>query len=86
MHAPSHTKLHIFNKAAHVWDSKYKTETLAFKIFKVSTQFTVRDIVERVIKGKPKEDVKWAVTEVFEAGGGEWMKVSLCSLVAFDYG
>ncbi|KAK4498348.1 hypothetical protein PRZ48_011006 [Zasmidium cellare] len=76
MHAPSHTKLHIFNKAAAVWEDKYKTETLAFKIFKVSTQFTVREVIERVIKGKPKDDVKWAVTEVVERGGGEWGKGS----------
>ncbi|KAF2174015.1 hypothetical protein M409DRAFT_62200 [Zasmidium cellare ATCC 36951] len=75
MHAPAHTFLHIFNKAAPVWEAKYRTESLAFKIFKVSTQFTVREVVERVLRGKPKEGGgKWAVTEVVEGGGGVWRK------------
>lgn len=79
MYAPTHTKLHIFNKAAPVWDEKYKNQALGFKVFKVSTQFAVGEVIERVLKGKPETvegSPKWAATEVVEAGSGEWLKVS----------
>ncbi|OQN99708.1 hypothetical protein B0A48_14478 [Cryoendolithus antarcticus] len=40
MYPPQHTKLHIFNKAAKVWDVKYATQKLKFKIFTASTLLT----------------------------------------------
>lgn len=37
-----HTILHIFNKAAPVWEEKYQGQAMAFKMFKVTTKFTVK--------------------------------------------
>lgn len=72
-----HTLLHIFNKAAPVWTEKYVNQPLSFKIFKVATGFTVRNVVEKVLKKAGAEDcAAWAVSEVVERGGGVWAKVS----------
>ena len=50
---------------------------MAFKMFKVTTKFTVKDVIERVLR---KEDGKgcegWGVTECHEQGEGSWKKVS----------
>ncbi|KAM3413978.1 hypothetical protein BST61_g10644 [Cercospora zeina] len=73
----SHTKLHVFNKCSPVWEDKYKSKQLAFKIFKVSTGFSVRNVIERVL-GKDEGDAegcgKWAATECHEVGEGAWKK------------
>lgn len=46
-----------------------------FKVFKVSTNFTVRMIVENTLKKSEDVCVDWAVTEVTERGNGRWIKV-----------
>ncbi|PPJ60920.1 hypothetical protein CBER1_06205 [Cercospora berteroae] len=73
----SHTKLHVFNKCSPVWEDKYKGKQLAFKIFKVSTGFSVRNVIERVL-GKGEGDKegcgKWVATECHEVGEGAWKK------------
>lgn len=74
--------LHIFSKAAPIWEGdKYKGQKLAFKMFKVSTAFTVRNVVERVLRKDVGGCEGWGVTEVVERGDGGWGKVS-CSLCA----
>lgn len=59
---------------------------MAFKIFKVSTGFTVRNVIERVL-GKDEGDKegcgKWAATECHEVGEGAWKKVSSNSSPGF---
>jgi len=50
----------------------------SFKIFIVSTQETVRAMVENVLRWKPGDMEKckgWAATEVIECGDGQWTKV-----------
>lgn len=73
-----HTTLHIFNKAAPVWEEKYEGKKMAFKMFKVTTKFTVKDVIERVLrKGEDGKGCEgWGVTECHEQGEGCWKKVS----------
>lgn len=71
-----HTMLHVFNKAAPVWEDKYKGQGLAFKMFKVATSFSVGAVVERVLKKEPKGDEGWCLTEAIEVGDGQWVKGS----------
>lgn len=73
-----HTILHVFNKSSKkVWEGGYKGQKLAFKMFKVATSFCVKGVVENVLKIEKGKGEGWAVTEVVERGGGEWVKVSL---------
>ncbi|KJX92739.1 hypothetical protein TI39_contig5829g00010 [Zymoseptoria brevis] len=76
MFPPAHTMLHVFNKGAPIWEDKYKGQGLAFKIFKVSTQYTVKEVVERVMAASDDKDKckDWACTEVVECGDGRWIK------------
>ncbi|CAK4026125.1 Hypothetical predicted protein [Lecanosticta acicola] len=78
MFSKEHTMLHIFNKASKgIFEGKYKGLQLPFKIFKVSTSFTVRDVIEKVVGksgGGEGECKGWAATEVVEVGCGEWFK------------
>lgn len=73
-----HTMLHIFSKAAPIWESKYQGQNLGFKMFKVNTDFLVKRVVERVLKKSAAEDKEeckgWCVTEVVEGGNGVWRK------------
>ena len=74
-----HTILHVFNKSSKkVWEGGYKGQKLAFKMFKVATSFCVKGVVENVLKIEKGKGEGWAVTEVVERGGGEWVKVSCC--------
>ncbi|KXT13581.1 hypothetical protein AC579_8095 [Pseudocercospora musae] len=72
----SHTILHIFSKAAPIWHERFHGQNLNFKIFRVATCFTPRNIIERIVtKNKGEGECKgWAVTEVVEAGDGVWRK------------
>ncbi|CZT14322.1 uncharacterized protein RCC_00299 [Ramularia collo-cygni] len=74
MFPPEHTLLHVFNKAAPIWNSKYHGQGLAFKMFKVATSFTVANVIERVLKKKGDECAGWCATEVVEQGEGCWAK------------
>lgn len=52
-----------------------------FKVFKVSVHFTVKMVVENVLRKSRDADVLevckgWAVTETVEGGNGTWEKVS----------
>ncbi|USW56394.1 hypothetical protein Slin15195_G097130 [Septoria linicola] len=77
-----HTILHIFNKASPIWEKKYEGKEMEFKMFKVGVKFTVREIVEKVLRKKAgvkdkdgnEELGKWCVTECHEQGGGVWKK------------
>ncbi|KAF7197479.1 hypothetical protein HII31_01289 [Pseudocercospora fuligena] len=70
----AHTILHIFSKAAPIWEEKYHGQNLNFKMFKVATSFQVKTIIERILK-KAGDDCKgWSVTEVVEGGCGVWRK------------
>lgn len=72
-----HTILHIFSKAAPVWEEKYQGQAMAFKMFKVTTKFTVKDVIERVLKKEGGEACGgWGATECHEQGEGCWKKVS----------
>jgi hypothetical protein len=45
-------------------------------MFKVSVNFTVKMVIENVLR-KTGDDCKgWAATEAVELGGGNWAKVS----------
>ncbi|EME81260.1 uncharacterized protein MYCFIDRAFT_81333 [Pseudocercospora fijiensis CIRAD86] len=69
----SHTMLHIFSKAStKIWEHDSPPKSLNFKIFKVATNFRVKDVIERVLKTGDCEG--WCVTEVVEVGGGRWRK------------
>ncbi|KAK4545155.1 hypothetical protein LTR36_003706 [Oleoguttula mirabilis] len=70
-----HTKMHIFQKACKVWESKYKDEQLKFKIFYVDTQSSVKSVIERTL-GSSDVDMcnGWAISEVMEHGEGVWIK------------
>jgi hypothetical protein len=46
-------------------------------MFKVSVNFTVRMVIENVLRGKGGDAKEWAVSEVFEHGCGGWYKVSI---------
>jgi hypothetical protein len=70
-----HTKLHIFHKAARVWEDKYKGKKFEFKIFTVSTGFSPAMVIENTLGKKGGGCKGWAVTEVFEKGDGNWAKV-----------
>jgi len=48
-----------------------------FKMFKVSTSFTPRRIIERVLQKSGDECNEWILTEVIEKGDGKWSKVSI---------
>ncbi|KAK3709995.1 hypothetical protein LTR37_010614 [Vermiconidia calcicola] len=70
------TMLHVFSKAAPIWTEKYHTEKLKFKMFQVSVNFTIKMLIENVLK-KGGDDCKgWAATEAVERGGGIWDKGS----------
>lgn len=48
-----------------------------FRIFRVSTRYTVRMIIENVLRTKDEEEcTKWAASEAFEKGDGGWDKGS----------
>ncbi|KXT00850.1 hypothetical protein AC578_966 [Pseudocercospora eumusae] len=72
----NHTILHIFSKAAPIWEEKYHGQNLNFKMFKVATSFRVKTVIERILKKtEEQEECKdWAVTEVVEGGCGVWRK------------
>lgn len=72
----SHTMLHIFNRTTLLWSAPADPATThAFKIFRVSVLFTVKNVIERVRKDSSGEKcVGWAATEVVEAGNGKWRK------------
>ncbi|GAB7360473.1 hypothetical protein MBLNU230_g8425t1 [Neophaeotheca triangularis] len=81
MFPPTHTMLHIFNKAAPIWEPHYQNQNLDFKIFKVGTNFSVEDVIERVrgVGGDEAGREKcegWAAVEVVEVGDGRWVRGS----------
>jgi hypothetical protein len=47
-----------------------------FKIFKVSVYFTVKMVIENVLREEGDACKGWAATEAVELGGGKWAKVS----------
>ena len=48
-----------------------------FKVFKVSTNFTVKMVIENTLKKKCGDECGgWAATEIVERGDGQWDKVS----------
>lgn len=73
--------LHIFNKAAPIWEEKFHGKAYDFKIFKVAVGFSVKDVVDRVMMRKKGEEEKhggckgWGITEVVEVGDGRFVKV-----------
>ncbi|KAK5168614.1 uncharacterized protein LTR77_005923 [Saxophila tyrrhenica] len=71
-----HTMVHVFNKAAPVWMEKYRKERLKFRMFKVSVNFTVKMIIENVLRTAGDSCNAWAVSEAYERGGGGWDKGS----------
>jgi hypothetical protein len=44
-------------------------------MFRVSINFTVKMIIENILKKKGDDCKGWAATEVIERGGGGWEKV-----------
>lgn len=48
----------------------------AFKIFKVSVNFTVKMVIEQTLKKSGDDCEGWAATEAVERGDGQWEKVS----------
>ncbi|KAF2720082.1 hypothetical protein K431DRAFT_249878 [Polychaeton citri CBS 116435] len=66
-----HTELHIFTKAAEIWSEKYQGQQLEYKEFKVATNFTVKNVIERIV-ARDADKAEWAASEVIEMGGGEW--------------
>lgn len=49
-------------------------------MFKVSVNFTVKMVIENVLR-KVGDDCKgWAITEAVELGGGAWAKVSVVTV------
>ena len=50
-----------------------------FKIFKVSVNFTVKMVIENVLRKDGDACKGWAATEAVEIGGGKWAKV--CSFM-----
>jgi hypothetical protein len=53
-------------------------------MFKVSVNFTVRMVIENVLRGKGGDSKDWVVSEVFEHGCGGWYKVSIEILTQRD--
>ncbi|KAK5137153.1 hypothetical protein LTR08_000658 [Meristemomyces frigidus] len=77
MFPTEHTQLHIFQRAAKVWEDKYKGVELKVKIFKVDTQSSVKSVIERTLGVTDAEKCKgWAISEVLERGDGQWAKGS----------
>lgn len=46
-----------------------------FKIFKVSVNFTPDDVIENTLALNSVDPIDWAITETYEAGDGQWVKV-----------
>ena len=46
-----------------------------FKMFKVSVNFTVKMVIENVLRAEGDACKGWAATEAVEMGGGKWAKV-----------
>ena len=46
-------------------------------MFKVSVNFTVKMVIENVLRAEGDACKGWAATEAIEIGGGQWAKVCL---------
>ena len=53
-----------------------------FKMFKVSVNFTVKMVIENVLREEGDACKGWAATEAVELGGGKWSKVSWLTFVS----
>ncbi|QIW96465.1 hypothetical protein AMS68_001983 [Peltaster fructicola] len=71
---PEKVKLHIFTRVDKIWEEKFKGGCPTFKRIKFETEDSVASVMDKILTDRAGSKHPWVVTEVWEAGDGEWKK------------